>query len=135
MEILILISLVVLLGGIVTYVLFFYNKKEKKEPPVAKVVNRSFYDWKQEKNNDKVQVFLVLNGKEYIFSHTKDRTKEIRNIGGIIGKSIELMKESKYGDITESRKREILAQFKKLTSMSTFSKEQYSQVASVIKSF
>ncbi|MCV6606996.1 MAG: hypothetical protein OIF32_02195 [Campylobacterales bacterium] len=134
MEFTILVSLIVLLGGIITYLLFFYNKREKTQPQTVKI-NTDFYDWQEEKKSDKVDVFLVLKGKEYIFSHKKDRGKEIRNIGEMIGKSIDLMKESKYDDIMDSRKREILAQFKKLTSISTFTPEQFSEVERVIKSF
>jgi hypothetical protein len=93
------------------------------------------YDLSQKTKDSQIEVYLTLNSVEYKFTHKNNQTAEVKKIGKLIGQSIDLMLESKYKDIAQSRKQEILKLFKKLTTVSSFSKEQYKEVEIAINSF
>ncbi len=128
-----IIGLTILLIAIIVYLLFFYHKHERPHFTTQyKPTNKKLYDLSQNRNDGKVDVCLTLNSKEFRFSHNREKEAEIRNIGLMVGKSIELMFDSKYDDIAMSRKRDILNQLKKLTKISTFSNEQYQETEAII---
>lgn len=136
MEQITLFASILILASVVVYLLFFYDKKKSVVSEFSKVTAKEFFDFsKKSGGGNKVDVYLTVNHKEYRFSHDRKYEREIQNIGKILGQSFELIKESKYRDIAHSRKRDVLSQLKRLTTISTLSNQQYIEISNVINNF
>lgn len=132
LEILLIIC-VLLLSSIIVYLIFFYNKKKKSTEENSS--KKHFYNLIQTKSTKDVDVVLTVNYIDYQFTHSVEKSKEIKKIGDFIKESIIIMETSKYNDIIESRSDEINIKLQQLLGISTFSKEQYSKISGVIKDF
>ena len=78
---------------------------------------------------------LTINGYEFNFSHKKSVSKEIKSISALIKESIDMIEESKYDDIRDSRVQEIVNKLKRLVEISTLEREDFERIKKIIKDY